>query len=232
MPPDSSPPYGSPPDIKAVVFDLDGLMLNTEDIFDLAGRQLLARRGLEMTHEIHHAMLGRRPFEAIDAMKRLTGITESPLALLEETRDLFAVIAETTLAMMPGLIELLDHVDGIGHPKAVATSSPRAYMTSMLSRFELLSRFVLTLTAEDVTHGKPHPEIYLTVADMLKVEPANMLVLEDSETGTRAAAAAGAFVVSVPNQHTAVGDFSMASMRASSLADESLLRLLANRRQN
>ncbi|MEZ6059469.1 MAG: HAD family phosphatase [Planctomycetaceae bacterium] len=220
-------PQSTLPDIRAVVFDLDGLMLNTEDIFDQAGKQLLARRGMEMTPEIHHAMLGRRPAEAIEAMKRLTGITDSNESLFTETRQLFAAIAETSLAMMPGLIELLDQIDGAGHPKAVATSSPRDYMTSMLQRFELLSRFRFTLTAEDVTHGKPHPEIYLTAAEMLKVSPANMLVLEDSETGTRAAAAAGAFVVSVPNRHTAVGDFSMASMQAASLADAALGALFA-----
>ena len=90
-------------------------------------------------------------------------------------------------------------------------------MHHVLGRFDLLKYFPLTLTAEDVTHGKPHPEIYLTAAARLNVSPSEMLVLEDSETGTRAAAAAGAFVVSVPNVHTAAGDFSMASARIRSL---------------
>jgi HAD superfamily hydrolase (TIGR01509 family) len=214
------------PHIKAVVFDLDGLMLNTEDIFDMAGRQLLERRDMQMTDEIHHSMLGRRPAEAFQAMKDLTGITDSIEDLFAETRELFGQIAEHHLDVMPGLFDLLDHVDSIQRPKAVATSSPRDYMTNLLNRFELLHRFHFALTAEDVTHGKPHPEIYLTAAKMLEVAPENMLVLEDSETGTRAAAAAGAFVVSVPNQHTAVGDFSMASLRLNSLADPQLTSLL------
>jgi beta-phosphoglucomutase-like phosphatase (HAD superfamily) len=66
-----------PLEIKAVVFDLDGLMLNTEDVFDLAGKAMLARRGLTMTDQIHHSMLGRRPDEAFQALKDLTGIKDS-----------------------------------------------------------------------------------------------------------------------------------------------------------
>ncbi len=212
--------------IRAVVFDLDGLMLNTEDIFDIAGRKLLERRGLEMTDQIHHAMLGRRPAEAFNALKSLTGIQDDLTDLMLETKELFCSIAEHHLATMPGLHEILDIVEQRKLPRAVATSSPRAYMTDLLTRFDLLHRFSVTLTAEDVTYGKPHPEIYLTAAERLGVNPAEMLVLEDSETGTRAAAAAGAFTVSVPNRHTAVGDFSMCTIRVSSLHDEALLSVL------
>lgn len=214
------------PTIKAVVFDLDGLMLNTEDVFDLAGKELLARRGLKMTPEIHHSMLGRRPIEAFQAMKDLTGITETIDSLLHETQQLFAQFAENHLAVMPGLLDLLDHVECVQLPKAVATSSPRQYLTDLLGRFDLLDRFPVSLTAEDVRHGKPHPEIYETVAGLLSVDVQQMLVLEDSEAGTRSAASAGAFVVSIPNQHTLVGDFSMASMRVDSLAADALRQLL------
>lgn len=214
------------PQIKAVVFDLDGLMLNTEDIFEMSGTQMLERRGLKMTDKIHHAMLGRRPNEAFQAMKDLTGITDSIKELHAETRELFSAIAEDHLAMMPGLIELLELVDSLKLPKAVATSSPRDYMNNMLGSFDLIPHFSVTLTAEDVTNGKPDPEIYLKACSLLHVDPANVLVLEDSETGTRAAAGAGTFAVSVPNQHTKSGDFSMASLVASSLADDRLHDIL------
>ena len=220
------PTSDSYPEIHAVVFDLDGLMLNTEDIFDLAGKQLLERRGMQMTDEIHHRMLGRRPAEAFQAMKDLTGISDPIENLFAETRELFSAIAEHHLDMMPGLTDLLDHVETTDRPKAVATSSPRDYMENLLGRFQLLQRFQFALTAEDVSQGKPHPEIYLTAAQRLNVQPKNMLVLEDSETGTRAAAAAGAFVVSVPNQHTIVGDFSMASLKIDSLNHPQLKKVL------
>lgn len=214
------------PQIKAVVFDMDGLMLNTEDIFDISGRQLLERRGMQMTKEIHHSMLGRRPDEAFQALKDLTGITDSIDDLQQETKQLFADVAKHHLNTMPGLFELLDRIEALGIPKAVATSSPRAYLQDMLNQFELLPRFQFALTAEDVTHGKPHPEIYQQAMQQLNIQPAETLVLEDSETGTKAAAAAGAFAVSVPNQHTAAGDFSMASLVVTSLLDIKLLDLL------
>lgn len=216
---------GSDLKVEAVVFDLDGLMLNTEDVFHLSGCEMLARRGLEMTEEIHRSMLGRRPNEAFQAMKDLTGIADSIDDLKTETRKLFSEIAATSLELMPGLTELLRLIERLQLPRAVATSSPRDYVLDLLGRFDLLKHFPLMLTAEDVRLGKPDPEIYLTAAEQLGVAPERMLVLEDSETGTRAAAAAGAITVSVPNRHTADGDFSMATRRVSSLADPELLRL-------
>ena len=212
--------------IGAVVFDLDGLMLNTEDVFSIAGKQMLARRGMKMTDEIHQSMLGRRPNEAFQAMKDITGITDSIESLKLETRELFSSIADDHLSPMPGLFELLNVVDETGLPKAVATSSPRDYMENLLGRFDLLHRFAITLTAEDVTHGKPHPEIYLTAAARLNVHPHQMMVLEDSETGTRAGASAGAVVVSIPNTHTSKGDFSMATLKTHRLDSDEVLNLL------
>ncbi|MCA9008910.1 MAG: HAD family phosphatase [Planctomycetaceae bacterium] len=214
------------PEIQAVVFDMDGLMLNTEDVFDLAGRRLLERRGLEMTDVIRHSMLGRRPLDAFNALILHTGITDRIEDLMHETKELFEEIAAHSLETMPGLHEVLQLAEAKNLPLAVATSSPRAYMTPLLERFELLHRFHFTLTAEDVTHGKPHPEIYQLAATRLNVLPSQMLVLEDSETGTRAAHAAGAYIVSVPNRHTVVGDFSMSRLRIDSLLDKRLHDLL------
>ena len=215
-----------PPTIRAVVFDMDGLMLNTEDIFELAGVELMARRGLQMTDEIRHGMMGRRPVEAFTVLRNLTGLQDSLEDLMLETKVLFAALAQDRLAMMPGLLELFELLDARKLPRAVATSSPRVYMTHLLEKFNLLHRVNFTLTAEDVTHGKPHPEIYLKAAEMHGVAPEEMLVLEDSETGTRAAAAAGAYIVAVPSRHTDFGDFSMSRLRVSSLLDEQLHQLL------
>lgn len=216
------------PQIRAVVFDMDGLMLNTEDVFELAGQRLMERRGLIMTDEIRQSMLGRRAVEAFTALKSITGLADRIEDLMYETKELFESISENSLETMPGLHHVLDLIESLDLPRAVATSSPRAYMTPLLERFDLLHRFDFTLTAEDVTHGKPHPEIYQMAAGRLNVHPGEMLVLEDSETGTRAAHAAGAYIVSVPNRHTAVGDFTMSRMKIDSLLDERLLSLLRN----
>ncbi|MBI3860356.1 MAG: HAD family phosphatase [Planctomycetia bacterium] len=217
----------SPPSIRAVVFDLDGLMFNTEDIFNEVGRLVLERRGKEMTRELLQQMMGRRAPEALQLMIDYHVLsTDTVTGLMEETRTLFAELAVDRLAPMPGLFTLLERIEARGLAKGVATSSGRRYLEEILHRFDLMSRFAMTLTAEDVTHGKPHPEIYLTAARRLGVEPVEMLVLEDSHAGTTAAVSAGAHAVSVPNDHSRQQDFSHAAYVASRLDDAYVLTLL------
>lgn len=212
--------------IRGVVFDLDGLMFNTEDVFHLTGTELLRRRGKRATPELFHAMMGRRASEGFRAMIELMDLTESIEELKIESEAIFNELIDDHLAPMPGLLDLLDLIDSRGLPKGVATSSDRAYLNRILGRFDLLDRFDDTLTAEDVAEGKPHPEIYLTAADRLRVDPPEMLVLEDSENGTRAAAAAGAYIISVPHVHSRHHDFSSARGVAQGLHDTLIRNLL------
>lgn len=214
------------PSIKAVVFDFDGLMFNTEEIFNRSGRELLRRRGKEMTPSVLSLMMGRKADEAFPLMIEALGLTEDPAALRAEERAIFQDLLWKHVAPMPGLFELLAHIEARGLPKGVATSSRRPYIESLLGHFQLMDRFHVTLTAEDVVRGKPHPEIYLTAAARIGVAPSEMLVLEDSEMGTRSAAAAGAVAVSVPHEHSRHHDFSTAFFVAAGLQDPTILRLL------
>lgn len=219
------------PSIRAVCFDLDGLMFNTEHVFFEAGGELLRRRGHEMTLDVMNVLIGRRPMESFQALVAYLKLDESPEALLAESREIFHAMLATRLAPMPGLFELLDAIEAAGLPKGVATSSPRYYLNDVLGQFQLLPRFCITLTSEDVTHGKPNPEIYLKAARMLSVDPAEMLVMEDSHAGTAAAVAAGAHVVSIPHEFTAGHDFAGAKHIAGSLADPYIHGLLQRRSQ-
>lgn len=212
--------------ISAVCFDLDGLMFNTEHVFYASAEELLGRRQLPMTRAVMNAMLGRRPLESFRNLVELLQLREEPADLLAESREIFYGLLDSQLETMPGLFELLDLIEAKGLPKGVATSSPRDYLEHMLNRFDLLPRFPITLTAEDVTHGKPHPEIYLKAAEKLGVSPANMLVLEDSFAGTKAGVAAGAYVVSIPHDHTSEHDFTGARHIATSLVDPCIVGLL------
>jgi len=215
--------------IKAVVFDLDGLMFNTESVFTLAGTELLKRRGKTPTPDLFHRMMGRRPVEGFQILISVMELSETFEELARESEEIFTVMLADRLAPMPGLYELLDVIEQRGLPKGVATSSPRRYMQSILGRFDLIPRFDVILTAEDVTKGKPEPEIYLTAAARLGVEPQEMLVLEDSEAGTRAAHAAGAHIISIPHEFSAAQDFSVARAIALSLTDPVILGLLEER---
>jgi HAD superfamily hydrolase (TIGR01509 family) len=214
------------PMIRAVCFDLDGLMFNTEHVFYESADVLLQRRGLSMSRGAMDAMLGRRPLESFQALIDYLGLKEGPAELLTESRVVFHELLQTKLQPMPGLFELLDLIEAVGLPKGVATSSPLDYLEDVFGRFNLLSRFPIALTAESVTHGKPNPEIYLKAAEQLGVQPGEMLVLEDTQTGTRAGAAAGAYVVSVPHEHTATHDFSQAKYIATGLNDPFVIALV------
>ena len=208
--------------MRAVVFDMDGLMFNTEDMYTLAGEELLRRRGYEFTAEIKQQIMGMQPQPAFERMIAHCGLAETWEEWPMESNRLFLDLLDGRLAMMPGLMELLDALERAGIPKAVCTSSSRELVAACLRPFDLRERFEFVLTAEDIVHGKPHPEIYLTAARRFGVPPAEMLVLEDSENGCLAAAAAGAYVVAVPGEHSREHDFSMASLVVESLADRRL----------
>jgi HAD superfamily hydrolase (TIGR01509 family) len=215
--------------IRAVCFDLDGLMFNTEHVFFDAAGVLLQRRERQMTHEVMNVLIGRRPMESFQALVKHLQLDDDPAELLAESREIFHAMLPTRLAPMPGLFELLEAIEAAGLPKGVATSSPRYYLNDVLGQFGLLPRFCITLTSEDVTQGKPNPEIYLKAARLLSVDPAEMLVMEDSHAGTAAAVAAGAHAVSIPHEFTAGHDFRGARHIAQSLADPYLFELLRRR---
>lgn len=217
----------APPPPRAVVFDLDGLMFNTEDLYQAVGGELLRRRGRVFTAELLDRIMGRPGAKALQIMIDFHGLDATVEQLLAETDEIFPPILDARLQMMPGLAELLTALEAAGVPKAIATSSRRGFVTNVLGRFELEPRFRFVLTAEDVVEGKPHPEIYQTASRRLGLTPAEVLVLEDSENGCRAAVRAGAIAVAVPGGHSLRHDFTGARFVAESLADSRLYALLA-----
>ncbi|MHC4399328.1 MAG: HAD family hydrolase [Planctomycetota bacterium] len=207
---------------NAVVFDMDGLMFNTEAVYWHVGTELLGRRGCEFTEELNNVIMGRSPQPCFEEMIRWHGLDDSWEQLAVESEAIFDGLLDRHLAPMPGLIELLEALEGGTIPKAICTSSTRRLVSAILSRFDMQRRFQFTLTSEDITHCKPNPEIYLKAAERFALEPSRMLVLEDSQMGCQSAAAAGAFVVAVPTEHSRNQDFRTASLVIDSLADPKL----------
>ena len=214
------------PNPRAVVFDLDGLMFNTEELYQLVGAELLRRRGYEFTQELLDQMMGRPSAVALQIMIDTHTLKATVEELLAETDAIFPEILRTRLAPMPGLVELLAALEARQIPKGIATSSRRSFVDRVLGQFGLHARFSPILTSEDITHGKPHPEIYLLAAQRLGLPPREMLVLEDSQNGCRAAVAAGAIAIAVPAAHSARHDFSGAALIADTLADRRIYERL------
>ena len=217
------------PVARAVVFDLDGLMFNTEELYYEVGSEILRRRGYEFTPELLDQMMGRPSRVALQIMIDTHTLKATVEELLVETDEIFPEILRERLAPMPGLVELLSALERHDVPKGIATSSRRSFVDRVLGQFDYGPRFSPILTSEDITHGKPDPEIYLKAAQGLGVEPAVMLVLEDSQNGCRAAIAAGAITVAVPSGHSHRHDFTGATLVADTLRDQRIYELLGIR---
>jgi HAD superfamily hydrolase (TIGR01509 family) len=212
--------------IDAVVFDLDGLLVNTEELYQHVGSEMLRRRGRTFDADLLDAMMGRPQKVALGIMIEWHGLDDTVETLAAETKVIFESLLDDRLRPMPGAVALVEHLVARGLPRGVATSSGPDFAHDVLGRVGLLDRFGFVLTSADVTQGKPHPEIYETAAGRLGVRPERMLVLEDSAAGCRAAVAAGAVAVAVPGGHSRRHDFTGARLVAESLADPRIHALL------
>jgi HAD superfamily hydrolase (TIGR01509 family) len=205
--------------LRAVVFDLDGLLFNTEELYHFVGSELLRRRGKTYEADLIHQVMGRPQPVALQMMIDWHGLDATVEMLAAETAEVFGTILHQRLQFMPGAAELLAALEAGGIPKAIGTSSGRQFTENVLAVFGLQPRFNFILTCENVTHGKPNPEIYLLAAKQHGVDPNEMMVLEDSQNGCRAAIEAGAFAVAVPNGPSREHNFTGAAIVVDTLAD-------------
>ncbi len=212
--------------IDAVVFDLDGLLVNTEELYQHVGSEMLRRRGRTFDADLLDAMMGRPQKVALGIMIEWHGLDDTVETLAAETKVIFESLLDDRLRPMPGAVALVEHLVARGLPRGVATSSGPDFAHDVLGRVGLLDRFGFVLTSADVTQGKPHPEIYETAAGRLGVRPERMLVLEDSAAGCRAAVAAGAVGGAGPGGHSRRHDFTGARLVAESRADPRIHALL------
>jgi HAD superfamily hydrolase (TIGR01509 family) len=211
---------------RAVVFDMDGLMFNSEDVYQQVGTELMRRRGRQYTRELCDSIMGRPPRDCFETIIQYHGLDERWEAMAAESEEIFISLLDGWLAPMPGLLPLLDALEAAGIPKAICTSSSRRLLHECVSRFRLEPRFEFMLAAEDITCGKPHPEVYLKAAERFGIAPHEMVVLEDSQAGCRAGAAAGATVIAVPGTHSRTQDFTTADLVVESLEDPRLYEAL------
>jgi HAD superfamily hydrolase (TIGR01509 family) len=212
--------------LRAVVFDLDGLLLNTEELYQFVGTELMQRRGKTFEEELILKITGRPQAVALQMMIDWHGLDTTVDMLAKETADLFGEILDDRLALMPGAEGLLGALEAARVPKAIATGSGRRFTRHVLGKFHLEPRFEFILTGEDVVHGKPDPEIYRRAAGTFGIDAGQMMVLEDSQNGCRAAVAAGAFAVAVPSAPSGQQDFGGAALVVDTLADRRIYEAL------
>jgi HAD superfamily hydrolase (TIGR01509 family) len=212
--------------LRAVIFDLDGLIVNSEDVYEQVDMEVLRRRGQAFAPALREQMMGRPAAESVRIMIEHHALTESIDVLDAERTVLFDQMIIESVGTMPGFTMLLDALDAAGLPAAIATSGTPAYAAKVLARLRIAPRFRFVLTAADILHGKPAPDVYQLAARKLELSPQQTMVLEDSGNGCQAGVAAGAFTVAVPNRHTRGHDFTGARFVADTLADRRIYRAL------
>jgi HAD superfamily hydrolase (TIGR01509 family) len=215
---------------RALIFDFDGLILDTEspefDVWQAIYRQY----GQELAAETWGQIVGgwgASRFDAAEHLVKLAGNGLNPETLrARHQSESDALLRQQPL--MPGVLDYLDQARRLGLRLSVASSSPHSWVDPHLSRFEITHRFDAVICRDDVPpgHTKPHPDLFLKALDVLGVRAEEAVVLEDSPNGVAAARAAGVFVVAVPNPMTALLDLDAADLKLDSLADMSLPDLL------
>jgi len=185
--------------IDAVVFDLDGVLLDTEELWDEARRQLAEERGGRWHEQAQRAMMGMSSPEWSRYMHDEIGLPDPPEEIAAEVVRRLEELYRERLPVIPGAIEAVRRL-GQRWPLGVASSSNRPLIDLFLELTGTADFFQATVSSEEVARGKPAPDVYLEAARRLGVDPGRAVAIEDSENGIRSAAAAGMHVIATPNR--------------------------------
>jgi HAD superfamily hydrolase (TIGR01509 family) len=201
----------------AVVFDNDGLLLETEGAWTRAEQRLFARFGREFTIEDKRAILGKAGPLAEQVLAELLDRPDDGAELFRDLEELAFEEIGRAAEPRPGAVELIERLRADGMPLGLASNSSRAFVDRALATAGVSSTlFAVTIAGDEVAHRKPAPDIYLAICEALGSAAARTAVLEDSPTGVAAAVAAGCFVIGVPSVEGIVLDD--AALTVSSLA--------------
>jgi HAD superfamily hydrolase (TIGR01509 family) len=208
-----------PDRVSAIVFDCDGLLIDTEPAWTVGETAVFAENGFDFGPEQKRLVIGKSISAACAAMAEYFGRPGTGAGLVDRLLGLVEEQLLLGVSPLPGVVELLDAL-GDRVPIAVASNSPRRFLDVSLAGSGLAPRFSVTVCAEDVEHPKPHPAIYLEAFARLRADPLRGVAIEDSATGIASARGSGALVLTVPSLPGADldGDYI-----TSSLADPAVL---------
>ena len=189
---------------KAILFDMNGVLVDDEDIQEEAFRTALANIGVALTaDDFTKYFIGKTDAKGIYDYFAVNKITDDQLVILGLKHDAYKDLITGSIKGYAGVNEFIDRALERGLEIAIVTSTARDEAESNLSSLQLLNYFNKIVTGDDVTNGKPDPEGYLKGASLVAVKPAECIVIEDAPSGLAAAKAAGMFSVGVSNTHPA-----------------------------
>jgi HAD superfamily hydrolase (TIGR01509 family) len=191
--------------IDAVVFDLDGVLLDTEELWNEARRQIAEERGGRWRDDAQRAMMGMSSPEWSEYMHEVIGVPDPPEEISAEVVKRLESLYRERLPLVPGALEAVQRIGDVW-PLAIASSSNRPLIDLFLELTEADDLFRATVSSEEVARGKPAPDVYLDAARRMGAEPTSCAAIEDSENGIRSAEAAGLRVIAIPNRVFAPSD--------------------------
>lgn len=178
--------------IKAVIFDFDGVIVDSERLHFMTEKNLLRKYGAHLSEQTFEQTLGRSVRDTLSLYKGIYNISSSLEELLQQHDKLFLQLVDQYLQINDGFIELLDLLQKHKYPFAIASSGTLEYITHALNKFNLIHLFINKITTIDmVKRGKPAPDLFLDAARELEINPSFCLVIEDSVSGIKAAKSAG-----------------------------------------
>jgi HAD superfamily hydrolase (TIGR01509 family) len=186
-------------ELDAVVFDLDGVLLDSEQAWDAARRAVVAETGGHWRPEATRAMMGMSSPEWSRYLRDELGVPLSPEEINERVVARLLTGYEQRLPLLPGAVDAVERL-ALRWPLGLASSANRPVIDRVLAESGLADSFTVTVSGEEVERGKPAPDVYLAAASKLGVEPTRAAAIEDSSNGLRSAAAAGMLVVALPNR--------------------------------
>jgi len=205
--------------IKAVIFDVDGVIVDSEPLHYLSEKEMLSRRGVDLLPSDVKEIVGRTEREGMEYFRERFRLKDSVKQLYEEKQRIYKRMLRKSVKPSRGLFELLNALEEEGMTMAIASSAPRENINIVLKALGIEHKFRAVISGDDVERGKPFPDIYLLAAHRIGTEPMDCLVIEDAQNGVEAAKRAGMTCVAVPNEFTRNQDFSAADAVAQSLEE-------------
>lgn len=189
--------------IKAILFDMDGVIVDSEPIQSLAFEIILAEYKKEPVYHANGVIhtVGLKATDNWEIIKKTHNLDEKVAVLVEKRERIYNKLLREKVHLMPGILHLLHELKKYHIKTAIASSSVKIHIDTVLDEFELLGLFDAVISGEDVMFGKPNPEIFLKAAKSLTVNPEHCLVIEDAGSGILAAKAAGMTVVGLQNKY-------------------------------
>lgn len=210
--------------VKAVVYDLDDLMVNSYPLHSIASDEVLKKYGVDLkeVNDMRANFVGMRISDILKMIVDRFDLKVSMGKLRKERSAIFLKLVREKLKSMPGLLNSLELIKKKDFKIAIASSGTREYINTVIAKFKISSYFDLIVSGDDVKKGKPDPETYIVTSKKMGLDPGEIVVLEDATNGIAAAKSAGCWCIAIKNPYTPYQDLSKADLFIDSLGNLSL----------